>query len=793
MWDKCFESSVEIGVEIGENGHAGQEQDRRHADLEDSPLFNFINSLSPIQPVKSVQSIQTFQSQSFAAISSVFSSPQVSLQKESRFLIRPSFPDSIKQGSSDSFDESIVYPGVSNGATPSTCKALVQENSNITCSVNEATIDTPDGNSHQRDLSHVMQFDNGSPNHSTTPCYGIKLDFKLDFSCTPELVQFIQYGTENISNKLSNEIGLKMKVQEGQKDCASEYYLENLISVDADDLLNVDPTEAETSKMEERDSSISLNTQTAASLGLCPQNESHVSVVDCDGEADEQPGMGRSPKLLSGTCHNQVVACKQNQKTDSGGKSHVSSGCKVDSQQLRGIRRRCLTFDVSGVSKRNLYNKSNVPTSTTLPIKGKSSSDDQLLVSSKTPSTPPCILPGIGLHLNALASSSKDKTIPLENKVPGREIISKPCSLRPPPAEVGEKDASKSLNLGQNPDPIGSVDLNHKVSNFVVSQTPAPCIEESTSPRKRRRKVENGVGNEGCKRCKCKKSKCLKLYCECFAAGVYCVEPCSCQGCFNKPIHEETVLATRKQIESRNPLAFAPKVIRPPEHDQDMGEDSNKTPGSSRHKNGCNCKKSNCLKKYCECYQGGVGCSFSCRCDSCKNAFGRKDGPDEIECGREIVNGGKERLQSNEGQENANVPKPEHGHVSEGALPLSPFPICRSLVKFPFLPGGKPSRSSILSQMSKKSENQLVQCNNEKCVENFQDDDTPEILRGNSSPSSTLKTASPNGKRISPPHNGLGISPNRKGGRRLILKSIPSFPSLNGEAPFESSTTGTNN
>jgi hypothetical protein len=30
----------------------------------------------------------------------------------------------------------------------------------------------------------------------------------------------------------------------------------------------------------------------------------------------------------------------------------------------------------------------------------------------------------------------------------------------------------------------------------------------------------------------------------------------------NKPIHEEIVLSTRKQIEFRNPLAFAPKVIR---------------------------------------------------------------------------------------------------------------------------------------------------------------------------------------------------------------------------------------
>jgi hypothetical protein len=137
--------------------------------------------------------------------------------------------------------------------------------------------------------------------------------------------------------------------------------------------------------------------------------------------------------------------------------------------------------------------------------------------------------------------------------------------------------------------------------------------------------LDSGEG-ESCKRCNCKKSKCLKLYCECFAAGVYCIEPCSCIDCFNKPIHEDVVLATRKQIESRNPLAFAPKVIRNSDSVQETGDDASKTPASARHKRGCNCKKSNCLKKYCECYQGGVGCSINCRCEGCKNAFGRKDG-----------------------------------------------------------------------------------------------------------------------------------------------------------------------
>ncbi|KAL7693897.1 putative Lin-54 family, tesmin/TSO1-like CXC domain-containing protein [Plasmopara halstedii] len=107
---------------------------------------------------------------------------------------------------------------------------------------------------------------------------------------------------------------------------------------------------------------------------------------------------------------------------------------------------------------------------------------------------------------------------------------------------------------------------------------------------------------ERTKGCNCKKSSCLKLYCECLAAQRMCDHLCYCEECKNRADNlseRERAIAT---IIERNPLAFHPKVAN-----------------GSQHRRGCNCRKSGCIKNYCECYQAGVTCTSRCACYQCRN------------------------------------------------------------------------------------------------------------------------------------------------------------------------------
>ncbi|MCQ2820191.1 MAG: TCR domain-containing protein [archaeon] len=214
--------------------------------------------------------------------------------------------------------------------------------------------------------------------------------------------------------------------------------------------------------------------------------------------------------------------------------------------------------------------------------------------------------------------SSNSKASPWINEklfVKGKKIDfeqaveSNPTEIRPIPLSANSGFGINNITMNMN--------LTTQINHETNITKPAPSYDLASLEQSMRNQpiiIPHYRGPSPPPICTCTKTGCKKKYCACYQKGYSCNPKCECKSCKNNKQEDYTM------IYPVNRGFGMPPGRMPIGQSSFIGLGINAFGGQSSTEDViCNCSRSNCTKKYCECYKVGKICSEACRCVNCEN------------------------------------------------------------------------------------------------------------------------------------------------------------------------------